>query len=99
MITNRINELILREKPEKQIKYLEGSEVARHLSNTPKKKMYEYYTCDNCGTEIRIDKKWENNKGGLLMIPKTLSKKSKVFYIAICSKCLNKVLKEFENEK
>ena len=30
MIKNRINELILREKPEKQIKYSESAGIARH---------------------------------------------------------------------
>lgn len=99
MIKNRINELILREKPEKQIKYSENVGIARHLSNTNKTKLYEYYVCDNCGCEIKVEKKWEDKKGGLLMIPKTLSKKNKTFCIAVCSKCLNKVLKEFEDEK
>ena len=98
-IINRINELILREKPEKKVKYSEGSGIAKHLTNTPRNKLYEYYICDNCGCEIKVEKKWENNRGGLLMIPKTLSKRNKIFYIAVCSKCLNKVLKEFEDEK
>lgn len=56
MIKNRINELILREKPEKQIKYSESAGIARHLSNTPKTKLYEYYVCDNCGCEIKVEK-------------------------------------------
>lgn len=98
-IVSRINELILREKPEKQIKYSEDSGIAKHLTSTTRTKLYEYYVCDNCGCEIKVEKKWENNKGGLLMIPKTLSKRNKVFYIAVCSKCLNKVLKELEDEK
>ncbi len=84
----------------KKVKYSEGSGIAKHLTNTPrKKKLYECYICDNCGCEIKVEKKWENNRGGLLMIPKTLSKRNKIFYIAVCSKCLNKVLKEFEDEK
>ena len=98
-IVNRINELILREKPEKKIKYSESAGIARHLTNTPKTKLYEYYVCDSCGCEIKVEKKWEDNKGGVLMIPTTLSKRNKIFYIAVCSKCLNKVLKEFEDEK
>jgi hypothetical protein len=56
-IVSRINELVLREKPEKQIKYSEGSGIAKHLTNTPRKKLYEYYICDNCGCEIKVEKK------------------------------------------
>ena len=45
-IVSRINELILREKPEKQIKYSEGSGIAKHLTSTTRTKLYEYYVCD-----------------------------------------------------
>ena len=99
-IINKLNEFIVREKPEKYTKFEESNNnLGQHLVNRKKEKLYEFYICDNCGCEIKIDKKWENNKGGILRIPKTLSKMNKTFDIAICSKCLNEVLKEFEERK
>lgn len=66
-----------------------------NVVQTEKKKLYDYYVCDSCKKEIKIEKKWEQNNGGVIVIPALLTKKQAI-KLALCNKCVNKVLKEFE---
>lgn len=93
MIKRDYVRLLSRGLPEKKIKYKENE--CNHLTFEKKKKLYEYYVCDNCGCEIRIKNKWERSEGGVIMLPQLLTGK-KAITIAVCNKCLNDVLKEFE---
>lgn len=65
-----------------------------NLINSKKEKLYNYYKCDYCNSEIRLDIKHNERSGGTVEIPHTLTKKGKV-KLVLCNKCLNKVLKEF----
>lgn len=94
MIKNRYEELKARGKPTKFIKYKESkNHLTREVQR--KSKIYEYYICDNCGAEIIIKNKWEHSVGGVVMLSELLTHK-KAIIIAVCNKCLNSVLKEFE---
>lgn len=92
MLKNKFRELVIRDMPEKFIKYKENP---NHLTNVKKTKLYEYYICDNCGCEIEIKNKWEKSKGGVILLPYILTHKADI-KIAICNKCFKEVLKEFE---
>lgn len=96
-IINRLHFFIARGKPEKKNKYEEQDMQGRHLIKKDKpKKLYDYYICDYCGAEIPIKVKWEDKTGGITKIPQTMSNMNQVINLALCSKCLNPVLKEFE---
>ncbi len=84
-----------REKLEKHTKYEESNNTAKHLTKAKAKKLYDYYKCDYCGDEIKITKKWEDKTGGIIILPETLTHKTPL-KLALCTKCLKKVLKEFE---
>lgn len=80
--------------PVKHIKYDEVIRYRKH--NEPKKKLYEYYVCDYCDQEIKVKDKNCEMTGGIVSIPKTLTKCGNLT-LALCNKCLNKVIKEFED--
>lgn len=75
-------------------KKLKEQEV-NHLSNVKKIVEYEYYVCDYCKKEIKIEKKLYEQSGGIAVIPATVTKKQPI-KLALCNGCLNKVLAEFE---
>ncbi len=81
-------------KIEKKTRYKDSN----HLTNEKQEKLYDYYNCDYCGDEIVILPKKENMLGGLVTIPYTLTGKGPI-NLMICQKCLNPVLREFEEEK
>ncbi len=88
-----------REKPEKRTKYRIINSGVAHLTKTEKKKLYDYYICDFCGNEIKIDKKWENRTGGIVTLPPSLTHESITYKLALCNKCVKSVIKEFEEDK
>lgn len=92
MIKENYTFFITRGLPEKRTKYKSSN---NHLTNENKIKMYDYYECDNCKCEIKIVNKWEKSNGGAVLLPTLLTKK-KPIVVALCNKCFNKVLKEFE---
>lgn len=95
-IVNNLQYFENREKPVKLTKVKENPE-ANHLSKTKCKteKDYDYYKCDYCGSEIKITKKWEEKTGGIIDLPQSLTKRSKIT-LCLCHKCINPVMKEFE---
>lgn len=102
-----------RTKPFANIKYkinylADRTEIIKHKKFKPKPECthlvkykpeldYEYYVCDYCGQEIKIEKKWEKKTGEILEIPNSITNRGKV-KIAIHNKCLNPLLREVEKE-
>ena len=97
-VVNRMSEFMVRGKPEikQKIEYPDG-ELGTHLTNTKKVKKYDYYICDFCGKEIKIENKWEDSKGGICEIPATLTKTKKIT-LALHNGCINEVIKEFKQQ-
>ena len=46
--------LLTRDKPEKHTKYQVENNVANHLTNANKKKLYDYYICDHCEKKLKL---------------------------------------------
>lgn len=86
-----------REKIPKYVKYKEEQRQASHLVKYKKEKEYEYYKCDYCNSNIIIDKDKTKMTGGTATFPATLTKKQDL-QLVLCNKCLNPVLKEFEDK-
>lgn len=91
------NWLLSREKPEKKTKYEITDPGAAHLIKVQKKKLYDYYVCDYCGDEIKINDKWENRTGGIITLPKSLAGTFN-YKLALCTKCVKPVINEFKEE-
>lgn len=84
-----------RDKPAKYIK-LEENSNSSNVVHSKRKKKYEYYRCDYCNTEIRLDiKEWQRKKGGVTTLPLSLTNCGNIT-VALCNKCLNKVIKELQ---
>ena len=96
-IINRLEQLQARKEITKYEKIVKEEEHS-NIIKTKKKKIYDYYKCDYCGDEIRLDIKQAERTGGIVEFPHVLTKRGKV-KLALCNKCLKKVLKEFEQEK
>ena len=96
-IRNRLEQLQAREKITKYEKIIREEEHS-NIIQTKKKKLYDYYKCDYCGDEIRLDIKQAERTGGIVEFPHILTKRGKV-KLVLCNKCLTKALKEFEQEK
>lgn len=96
-IINRLEQLQARKEITKHEKIVREEEHS-NIIKTKKKKIYDYYKCDYCGDEIRLDIKQAERTGGIVEFPHVLTKRGKV-KLALCNKCLKKVLKEFEQEK
>lgn len=69
-----------------------------NVVNYKKEKLYNYYKCDYCGSEIKITKKRQDMTGGIAIIPHTVTKRGEI-KLALCNKCLNPVIREFEEER
>lgn len=97
-IMNKFYELCCREKPpmyEKSI--IENGEIATNTTKTKKIKKYDYYICDYCDKEIKIEDKWEKSSGGICKIPKTITKGKKLI-LALHNKCINQVIQEIKKQ-
>lgn len=91
-----IDELKWRKEPTKYTEMLvEDSDC--NTVNSKKTKMYNYYLCDYCGDKIRLDVKKAERSGGIAIIPHSLTKCGEI-KLALCNKCLNKIIKQFENK-
>lgn len=89
-----IEKLKKREKVIKYTKYFENTSKS-NLVNHRKEKDYDYYICDYCKDEIRLDLKQYERSGGIVIFPHTLTKCGKVT-VVLCNKCVKKVQKELE---
>ena len=97
-ITSNLLYFKARFKPKPSTKYEEQKdEIGSHLIKKEKpKKIYDYYICDYCKEEIKVEDKWENKKGGILKIAQSLSNLDSVINLVLCNKCVKPVMKEFE---
>lgn len=96
-IRNRLEQLQARKEITKYEKIIREEEHS-NIIKTKKKKLYDYYRCDYCGDEIRLDIKQSERTGGIIEFPHILTKRGKV-KLVLCNKCLKEALKEFEQEK
>lgn len=95
-IKNNYDYYLNREKIAIQTKYLEDDDAAKHLtSNNKKKKIYRFYKCDYCNGEIKITTKKDEQLGGILVLPRSITKRAPV-KLCLCNKCLKPVIAEFE---
>lgn len=94
-IRNRIDELQARNEIVKH-KKLKKENQNSNIVATRATKMYEYYKCDYCEDEIRLDVKQSERSGGIITIPKTIVKRGKL-KLVLCNKCLKPVLREFQD--
>ena len=92
----KIKELKSRESVPIYIK-MKPKPTGSHLVKYRNEVDYKYYKCDYCGEEIKIKSKKEEMTGGILTIPQTLIGYANI-KVALCNKCLNPLLKEFEAE-
>lgn len=87
-----------RDKPAKYIK-LEENSNSSNVVHSKRKKKYEYYRCDYCNCEIRLDlKEWQKKNGGVIALPYSLTGYGNIT-LALCNSCLNKVINELEKAK
>lgn len=93
-ILNNYNYYRKRTIIEKHNKY----EKTNHLTNEKGKKIYDYYICDYCHSEIIIKKKHLEMSGGVVTIPSSLTGKAPINLI-LCSKCVRPVMNELERER
>lgn len=91
-----INELKFRKQPTKYEKYEEYEKS--NIVRTNKTKLYEYYKCDYCKSEIKINVSKDEKTGGIVIFPHTLTKCGEL-ELVLCNKCLKKALKQFEERK
>lgn len=91
-----INKIRARNEVPKYIKELKKYETS-NVVKTHKTKLYEYYKCDYCNSEILLNQKITERSGGLVTFPNILTKKGNITF-ALCNKCLVPVLKIIEEE-
>lgn len=89
-----IEKLKSREKIEKYTKYIENTNKS-NLVNHRKEKDYDYYLCDYCKSEIRLNLKQHERSGGIVILPHTLTKCGNIT-VVLCNKCVKEVQKELE---
>lgn len=70
-------------------------ELGTNVTKSKKTKLYEYYLCDYCGEQIKIEKDYRKRTGGTVEIPINSFKKLK---LALCTKCLKPVLEMVRKE-
>lgn len=86
MIKDKEITLKTRKKLEIYTKYKAGDGIGSHLVNEKKIKLYDYYKCDYCGEEIKIEKNRIEQSGGIIKI--------KGMTLALHNRCLKFYLKE-----
>ena len=94
---SKFDKLIGRDKVPVYIK-MKPKPSASHLINYHNEIDYKYYICDHCGSKIKILQKKHEMSGGVVCLPATLTG-NKDLTLALCNKCLNPALKEFEGVK
>ena len=81
-----IEKLKNREKVIKYTKYIKNTSRS-NLVNNRKEKDYDYYICDYCKSEIKLNLKQYERSGGIVILPNTLTKCGKVT-VVLCNKCV-----------
>lgn len=76
-IRNRLNQLQQRKEILKYTKNKRENQESNIVS-TKTTKLYDYYKCDYCRDEIRLNKKQSERTGGIVTFPHTLTKRRKI---------------------
>lgn len=92
-----LEELLHRDEIPIYTKNKEKPQEGRHLVKYRQEKLYNYYRCDYCSEEIRIEKMWHKRTGGVYKIPHSVTKNGDID-MALHNKCLKIVLKIFDEE-
>lgn len=90
----QILDIKYRKEPVKHTK-IQYSEEKNNVVKRKAQKSYDYYICDYCGSEIRLDIKQTERSGGIAILPNSLTKCGEL-KVAICNKCVKDVLKQLE---
>lgn len=90
----QVIEIKYRKEPEKYAK-MQHLEEKNNIVKRKAKKLYDYYICDYCGSEIRLDTKQTERSGGIAVLPNSLTKCGEL-KVALCNKCVKCVLKQLE---
>ncbi len=90
----KILDIKYRKEPIKHTK-LQHVEEKNNLVKRKSDKLYDYYICDYCGAEIRLDIKQKERSGGIAILPNSLTKCGEL-KVVLCNKCVKDVLKQLE---
>lgn len=90
----QVLEIKYRKEPEKYAK-MQHLEEKNNVVKRKAKKLYDYYICDYCSSEIRLDIKQTERSGGIAVLPNSLTKCGEL-KVALCNKCVKCVLKQLE---
>ncbi|MCI8700033.1 MAG: hypothetical protein HFJ47_01665 [Clostridia bacterium] len=96
MIVEQINKFKNRDKIPKYTREIK-EEIKSNILKAKIIGRYQYILCDYCGDEIRLDIKREDRTGGTHTFQHSFTKCGKI-ELALCNKCLKKVIKEFEEK-
>lgn len=90
----QILDIKYRKEPAKHTK-MQYLEEKNNVVKRRTQKLYDYYICDYCGSEIRLDIKQTERRGGIVVLPNSLTKCGEL-KVALCNKCVKEVLKQLE---
>lgn len=94
MIIENITKFYTRKAVPKYVKEIRENTNSNIVKGKVVRK-YEYWKCDYCSDEIKLNKKQKERSGGIVILPNSLTKKGNL-QLVLCNKCLKNVLKEFE---
>lgn len=83
-----------RKEPEIHTK-MQYLEAKNNVTKRRVEKVYDYYVCDYCGDEIKLDVKQTERNGGVALLPNSLTKCGEI-KVALCNKCIKGVIKQLE---
>lgn len=86
-----------RKEPVKHTK-MQYLEEKNNVVKRKAQKAYDYYICDYCGSEIRLDTKQTERSGGIAVLPNSLTKCGEL-KVALCNKCVKNAVKQLEKYK
>ena len=89
-----ITNIKYRKEPVKYSK-MQHFEEKNNVVNRKCKKIYNYYICDFCGEEIKINVNHQDDEGGIAVLPNSLTKCGNL-RVVLHNKCINKALKQLE---
>ena len=90
----QILDIKYRKEPAKHTK-MQYLEEKNNVVKRRTQKLYDYYICDYCGSEIRLDIKQTERRGGIAVLPNSLTKCGEL-KVALFNKCVKEVLKQLE---
>lgn len=96
-VKDRLDMLQKRREITKFTKYKKENQDS-FVVRTESSKLYDYYICDYCQGEIRLDSRIQERSGGIVVLPHTLTKRGEI-KLVLHNSCLNKTIEEFAREE